>query len=321
MSGLRDRVKEARQQQAAGGQPVEGEPATGEVDQRAASAVSPHLRTIELLRARVALFDRAAPEGGPTGTQLVTDTVTALGTVRNLDRADPATVLGAVLTCAQLGLRVGGALGQAYVLPFWNTERGTFEASFVLGYKGITLLAAQSGYVRGIAARTVFRRDTFRIVYREDRDELVHEPYLFDDKGEPTLYYGRALLAEGGYQLTPPVTRDAMRKHRARHVRIKSGPWFDDRGVPGDGFEAMCHKTCVKLLGRTLPLSATARRAIAADGGVRTSESLDAEIDEMTEHRDGPEDLPGGGDQTGTDRAYDPDGWPAGAAPRKEDQA
>jgi recombination protein RecT len=306
--GLKGRVKAARSNGAGEPQPV----VEGTIDQHDAVAVSPYKTSVALLGQKAELLGRAAPEGGPTGMQLVTDAVTALGTVKKLDLADPATVLGAVLTCAQLGLRVGGALGQAYVLPFWNTDRRMFEATFVLGYKGITLLAAQSGYVRGIAARTVFAKDSFDIVWREDRDELVHKPYLLDDPGEPNLYYARALLSEGGYQLTRPVTRDSMRAHRSRYVKVKSGPWFDDRGKPGDGFEAMCHKTTIKVLGRTLPLSTTARRAIAADGGVRRSEALDAEFDEMTEHHGEAEGTPGTVDSAGAERAYDTE-WPDGA--------
>ncbi|HUT78629.1 MAG TPA: recombinase RecT [Polyangia bacterium] len=319
---LRDRVKDARAGQTAGqpGPAVEGTVMPAQPDQRAAVQVSGYGSAVEALRQREELFNRAAPDGGPTGVQLITDTVTALSTVKGLDECDPRTIVGAVMTCAQLGLRVGGATGQAYVLPFWNNDRGRREATFVLGYKGLVKLAMQSGLVRGIVARTVYEKElpSFRLSWHEDRDELVHEPWLLDDKpGAPVLYYARALLNGGGYQLTRPVHRDAMKAHRARYVRIKSGPWFDDRGVAGDGFEAMAHKTVGKQLGKWLPLSATARQAIAADGGVRHNDSPDAPVDEVTEHAgDSEADVEPGQTVGNPDAAYDEAGWPAGAQPR-----
>lgn len=316
MSTLGERVKTARKQQT--GATVAGEvvPAgTGpEIDQRTAAQLSGYNVTVGLLRERQGLLGRAAPVGGPTGEQLITDAIMAMSVVKGLDECEPRTIIGAVVTCAQLGLRIGGALGQAYVLPFRNYETGRREATFVLGYKGLVLLAQQSGMVRGVTARTVFEKELgqFRLSWHENRDELRHDPWLLDNPGAPRLYYARVLLAEGGYEISRPINRDDMLAHRQRYVRIKSGPWFDDRGVPGDGFEAMAHKTCLKRLGRNLPLSAGARRAIAADGGVRVDDNPEAPADQVTEQHGEAEAEPG---QSGApaEAAYDEQGWPAGA--------
>lgn len=319
---LSDRVKQARAEQGAAilgdVMPAGAGPAVIP-EQRDAARVSGYGVAMAMLRERSELLTRALPEGGPSADQLVTDAATALSTVKDLADCAPRSIIGAVVTCAQLGLRIGGALGQSYVLPFWNTDRNCREATFVLGYKGLVLLAMQSGMVRSITARTVYEREVprFSLSWHEDRDELRHEPWLLDDKpGEPVLYYARALLPEGGYQITRPVHRDAMRAHRARWVRIKSGPWFDDRGVPGDGFEAMAHKTAAKQLGKWLALSPRARRAIVADGGVRYDDNPEAPVDTVTEHAGEPEPEPGQA-AGNPDRAYDPDGWPEGAEPAR----
>jgi recombination protein RecT len=307
---LSDKVREARAAQSGA---IEGTIAP-QSDQRAAAEVSGYRVLSEMLRTREGLYGRALPEHGPTATQLITDALTALSVVPKLDECAPSTFLGGLMTIAQLGLRLGGALGQAYLLPFWNKENKRREATFVLGYKGLVTLAHRSGYVRGITARTVFERDTFELDWREDRDELHHRPYLLGpDPGQPRMYYARVLLADGGYQLGRPVHRESMRAHRARYVMVKSGPWFDDRGVAGDGFEAMSHKTVLKTLGRTLPLSPDARYAIAADGGVRSDESPDAPPDQVTEHTGEAEVEPGQAQGT-PEAAYDPE-WPEGAVP------
>lgn len=317
---LKDRVETARAAQKAtsgDGTVVRTE---RQPDQRTTVAVNQYSASAALLQQRVDWFDKAAPDpSAPTGLQLVTDTLTALASVKRLNECDPRTIVGAVMTCAQLGLRVGGALGQAYVLPFWNAENRRREATFVLGYKGLVKLAMQSGEVRGLISRTVYEKELpkFRLSWHEDRDELVHEPWLIDKPGQPVLYYSRALLAGGGYQLSRPVNRAEMREHRNRYVKERSGPWFDDRGEPGDGFEAMAHKTVLKRLGRVLPLSASARQAIAADGGVRVNDSPDAVLNDVTEHANEPEAEVGQAEGR-PEAAYvdDEPGWPEGAQPR-----
>lgn len=318
-SQLRGKVAAARAAAATGG--GDQAPAVGVIDQRAAAAAPTGYKLLagELVQ-RQELYGRASPAGGPSAQQIVTDAITALSTVDKLSECDPGSLLGAVMTCAQLGLRIGGALGQAYVLPFWNTDRRRREATFVLGYKGLVKLAAQSGRVRGLVSRTVFEQEVpkFLLSWYHDRDELRHEPYLYGHPGKPVLYYSRALLPDGGYQVTRPVHREAMQAFRRRYVKIKSGPWFDDRGEAGDGFEAMSHKTVLKQLGKTLPLSAECSLAIAADGGVRFDDRPDADIGEVTERT-----IEGdvtAGDQAGSmppESAVDPDGWPSGASPVK----
>ena len=50
-------------------------------------------------------------------------------------------LLGGLLLSAQLGLEIGGPLGQSWLIPFRDTKTGTSEAIWILGYKGIIALA------------------------------------------------------------------------------------------------------------------------------------------------------------------------------------
>lgn len=52
---------------------------------------------------------------------------------------DPATFLGAIIECAQLGLIPGNALKQAHVIPYKQ------RATLVLGYRGLTTLSYRAG--------------------------------------------------------------------------------------------------------------------------------------------------------------------------------
>ena len=68
-------------------------------------------------------FAMAMPRGNEA-TQLIRDALTCLRTTPKLAECDHASVLGGLMTCAQLGLRPGvAALGHGWLLPFWNRKR------------------------------------------------------------------------------------------------------------------------------------------------------------------------------------------------------
>jgi len=55
-------------------------------------------------------------------------------------------LLGAVMTAAQLGLEPG-VLGHAYLIPYWNNKTKSYEVQFQIGYKGLLDLVRRSGYL------------------------------------------------------------------------------------------------------------------------------------------------------------------------------
>ena len=126
--------------------------------------------------------------------------LTELRKVPKLMEADPASFMGAVMQCAQLGIEPGGALGHAYLLPFENRRSGKTEVQFILGYKGMIDLARRSGQIVSIEARAVYERDTFSVRFGLDPD-LQHEPaWEEDDRGELRAVYAVAKLQGGGVQ-------------------------------------------------------------------------------------------------------------------------
>lgn len=240
-----------------------------------------------------AQFQLAMPRGAEAG-QLVRDAMTCLRMTKNLAKCDAASVLGSLMTCAQLGLRPGvGALGHAWILPFWDPKAGPenprtgkpmggHRAQLIIGYQGYAELAYRTGRVLNIAPRTVYSQDTFRLRYGLSSDELVHEPYLDGPRGEARLYYAVARLVDGGYAVTDPMTHADMEAHRDQFAMAKQdgrviGPWRDH-------FEAMAHKTMVRRLAKLLPKSTEFAYALAVDEGVRVDISPDVAPDEATDH-------------------------------------
>lgn len=209
-------------------------------------------------------FALAMPKG-MEAQQLVRDALTCLRQTPKLGECSPASVLGGLMTCAQLGLRPG-VLGQAYLLPFYDRKQGGMQAQLVIGYRGLVELAHRSGQIQSLIARTVYENDYFDVDYGLD-DKLVHKPCMNGPKGQPVAYYAVAKFTTGGHSFIV-MSKNEMLSYRDEHAKAKNrdgkvfGPWADN-------FDAMAHKTCVRQLAKWMPSDTEFDRAIAADESIR----------------------------------------------------
>ncbi|MGH3521458.1 MAG: recombinase RecT, partial [Mycobacterium sp.] len=83
-------------------------------------------------------FQLAMPAGD--ANQLIRDALNCFRTTPRLLECEQATILGGLMTCAQLNLRPGvNGLGQAWLVPFRNgkasrrLEREVYEAQLIIG--------------------------------------------------------------------------------------------------------------------------------------------------------------------------------------------
>lgn len=244
----------------------------------AAPALKQPATLTDQIRSMQAEFQLAMPRGAEA-QQLVRDALTCLRQTPKLGQCEPATVLGALMTCSQLGLRPG-VLGHAYLLPFWDNKSKSNKAQLVIGYQGLLELIYRSGAIESIAARVVYENDEYDLVYELAGDKMVHRPCLTGPRGKPRLYYAVARMKGGGYTVTDPMTQADMEAYRDRHATAKTkdgrivGPWRDH-------FEAMGQKTTLRQLSKWLPKSTELASAIEADGRVRIDLTPDG-IDHTT---------------------------------------
>ncbi len=227
-------------------------------------------------------FKMAMPRGAEA-TQLVRDALTALRMTPKLADCEKSSVLGALMTCAQLGLRPG-VLGHAWLLPFWDRKSGGNKAQLVIGYQGLIELAHRSGKIASLIARTAYSNDVFDVDYGI-ADNLIHKPNLEGDRGQPVAYYAIAKFTTGGYAFMV-MTHPEMLRYRDKHATAKTrdgkvfGPWVDN-------FEGMAHKTVVRQLSKYMPKSTELALAIQVDNGVRLDVSPSTDAAEATQHLDG----------------------------------
>lgn len=253
----------------------------------AAQAGSPALADQQTLgqqiQAMQTQFQLAMPKGTEAG-QLVRDALTCLRGTPKLASCYAPSVLGGLMTCAQLGLRPGVAgLGHAWLIPMWNGKERRNDATLIIGYRGYTELAYRHDKVISIASRVVYSQDHFELFYNLDGDHLVHRPYLDGPRGEPRLYYAIARL-QGGYAMTEPWTQADMVAHRDRYAMAKTrdgkllGPWADPAQAIEMGRKTMIRGPLLKMI----PIATELATAATVDEGVRLDLTPDADPAEVT---------------------------------------
>lgn len=227
----------------------------------------------EVLQDLAPQFQAAMPRGAEA-SQLVRDAITLVRQTPKLLECDKASFLGALMTCAQLGLRPGvGALGHAYVIPFKG------QAQFILGYQGMIELANRAGEIEGLVARTVHENDAFDIDYGSDT--LIHKPNMKRERGPVIGYYAK-FYRKGSTRATFEfMTRSDVEEHRDRFALAKNrqgqivGPWRDH-------FDSMGLKTVVRKVMKWAPRSTQIQQAIIADETVRLDYTPDADVAQVT---------------------------------------
>lgn len=192
--------------------------------------------------------------------QMARAVITQLRKTPKLMECTADSVLGAVMTCAQLGMMPGPA-GEVWLIP----RKG--KAEFQLGYAGMVTLFWRHPAAAGLTTATVYERDEFE--HEEGLDpRLRHKPATAGDPGRPIAYYAIARTVGGGvaWKVLYPWQ---IEKHRRRSSSPDSPAWTSD-------YNAMAEKTCIRVLFKVLPKDADTARAIAHDGTIRTDVSPDA---------------------------------------------
>lgn len=205
-----------------------------------------------MINARSAEIAKAIPRG-IDDKRLVRIVLTELRKNPKLLDCDAASLMGAIGQVAQLGLEVGGLMGQAYFVPYGK------ECQLILGYKGLVELARRSGQIKSIEARAVFAGDEFSYSYGMN-PTLKHTPMGETDPAKLTHAYAIAHFKDGGFQMEV-MLKGQIEKVKGEAIRKAGGrktPWETHE-------EEMWRKTPLRKLAKMLPMSPEAHRIIEAE--------------------------------------------------------
>lgn len=170
-----------------------------------------------------------------------------------------------VMQASELGLEIGGLLGEAYLVPYKNNKNGKWikEAQCITGYRGLLKLARNSGLLVSLCANIVYANDEFEAdLATATVSHRVRASMFTGDRGELVGVYAFAVLKDGGKQLEV-MSKGQVDLVRARSKASGSGPWVTD-------YEQMTRKTVIRRISNYLPLSPELQRALEHDDAIET---------------------------------------------------
>lgn len=185
--------------------------------------------------------------------------MTCIANEPKLLQCTQASLVGSMMQLSQLGLEPG-LLGQAYLLPFRNTKKGTMEAQIIPGYKGLLKLARNSGQISTVNARAVYTQDDFEYSFGLV-DKLHHIPT--EEPVTPadlTHAYAIVKMKDGGVQWEVMNRREVL-EVKAGSRAANNGPWVTHEAE-------MWKKTALRRICKLLPASVELQTAIALDEAV-----------------------------------------------------
>lgn len=156
-----------------------------------------------------------------------------------LRKCTPETIYASLITSAQLGLEIGAAKGEAYLVPFKG------KCTLVPGYRGLIKLALRSKAVKSIYSHIVHALDEFTIELGSE-PRVIHRPSLADDRGEIIGAYAVAHMENGAIDVEW-MGIEALERIRASSASGNSGPYKD-------WSDQMYRKAPIRRLAKRLPL-------------------------------------------------------------------
>lgn len=205
-----------------------------------------------MLRPLTPHFEQALGNAMPVARLMRSIMISVERNPKLLTNADRQSLINSAMSAACLGLEVDGITGQAFFIPFKG------KAQLVIGYKGLTTLAARSGFT--VQGEVVRDGDAFEYELG-DRGFVRHKPKL-GNKGDIIAAWATASSLSRP-SIVSVLGIDDLMAVRAASPAVKGGadtPW-NEKTI---GFPAMCSKTAKRRLNRSMPLNADPRFHLAA---------------------------------------------------------
>jgi len=181
--------------------------------------------------------------------------LTALNTTPRLGECDALSIVACVFQAAQFGLSIDTIMGEAFLVPRWNKNRGCNVAQFQLGYKGYVKLARNAdSELRDIFAHVAHENDEFTWELGMEPKIIKHVPAL-RDRGALKATYAVGVWKDGYKRivLVGPEEIEKVKQSSDSYKRdVKNGtkdsPWFKWE-------DQMWRKTALRRFGGSVPIS------------------------------------------------------------------
>ena len=184
--------------------------------------------------------------GGKDGQQFVTAIISAVSTNPQLAECENSSIVSAALLGQALKLSPSPQLGQYYIVPFNNSDRGCKVAQFQLGYKGYIQLAIRSGQYKKINVLAIKEGELIEYdpLNEEIKVNLIEDEELREQA--ETIGYYAMFEYMNGFRKTIYWTKQKMEAHALKYskgYKAKKGYAFWEKD-----FDGMAYKTMLRQL-------------------------------------------------------------------------
>lgn len=187
--------------------------------------------------------------GSKDGPRFITAVISAVSVNPELSGCDHASIVSCALLGEALGLSPSPQLGQYYMVPYEDKDRGLI-AQFQLGYKGYIQLAIRSGYYKKINVLSIKEGE---LVKYDPLEEII-EVNLMDDEeareAAPSIGYYAMFEYHNGFRKTLYWSKAKMEAHALKYSKGYASDkrkgtawtfWSKD-------FDGMAYKTMLRQL-------------------------------------------------------------------------
>ena len=219
--------------------------------------------------------------------EFITSITSAVNTNPALAECDPQTIISAALLGQSLHLKPSPQLGYFYMVPFNNRKKGTKEAQFQLGYKGLLQLAIRTSEYIDIDAIEIKEgeykgRDKFtgrpKFEFVEDDDIRENLPVVgymayFEMKNGyiKRLYWSKTKMEN--HADTYSMAFDLEKYHDLQEGKIPQNEQWKYSSFWYKNFDEMAKKTMLRqLLSKHGLLSTEMQKAVESDQAVITKD-------------------------------------------------
>ena len=249
-------------------------------------AAKPKMGIVDYLTAPMVKKQIANVVGKTNSTRFVSSIISAVQATPALASCTQKSILNSALLGETLDLSPSPQLGQYYMVPYNN--KGVYEASFQLGYRGYVQMAIRSGEYEKI---TVLPIKEGELKKWNPLDEEIEVELIADEekrsKTKTIGYYGMFKL-NNGFRKSMYWTYDKMLEHANKYSKgfaARKGYTFWEKD-----FDAMACKTLIRqLISKWGIMSVEMQKAYKADMAVITSDIKDSKADFEVDYVDNPE--------------------------------
>lgn len=231
------------------------------------------LTTVSVLLEKYKSQIAAALPKHMTPERMIRVALTAISQTPMLQKCEATTLCGSVVQASILGLEPNSVLGEAYLVPYFNSKAGRYEAQLQIGYRGHCKLARNSGEIAMIDAQGVCSNDEFDF-QKGDAQTVRHKWAKTGPRGDLIGYWAGYKLRSGEFNFEY-WSMEEIEAHRdqyskAAFVTEKGKRVLKDgqpvlQGAWADSPDWMCKKTVLIQALKLAPKSVQQQTAIDLD--------------------------------------------------------